>query len=59
MTQRFGFDDLVLITCSGETGTVIGYAQYKSAEDQALIRYKAADGRAVEAWWSISALEPI
>lgn len=44
------------ITCSGESGRVIGVANYETSEPQALLRYKAADGRAVESWWNVSAL---
>lgn len=46
----------VTITASGETGTVIGVAAYTDSNDQYLIRYKAADGRAVEAWWAVKAI---
>lgn len=46
----------VLIDCSNEEGKVIARAEYLNAEPQALIRYKAGDGRAVESWWSYSAL---
>lgn len=46
----------VTITASGETGTVIGVAAYTDSNDQYLIRYKAADGRAVEAWWAAKAI---
>lgn len=50
----------VKITCSGETGQVIGRAQYATTDDDSYyIRYKAADGRATEAWWQGSALEPV
>jgi hypothetical protein len=44
------------ISVSGETGAVIGRVEYASGEDQYLIRYKSADGRAVENWWVVSAL---
>lgn len=57
MNPVYGFDEKVKIACSGEKGVVIGYAQYKDAQDQALVRYKSGDGRAVETWWSVSALE--
>lgn len=49
--------DTVRINCSGETGTVIGKAEYSESNPTCLVRYKAADGRAVEAWWQASALE--
>lgn len=57
MTPIFGLGNTVRLTCSGETGKVVGYAQYIDHCDQCLVRYKAADGRAVEAWWDVSALE--
>lgn len=41
---------------SNERGVVIGRAEYATGEDQYLLRYRAADGRAVEAWWGESAL---
>lgn len=48
----------VAIAASGETGEVIGRAQYTTTENQYLVRYKAGDGRAVERWWQQSALTP-
>jgi hypothetical protein len=47
----------VTIVVSGETGEVIGRAEYVYAEPSYLVRYKDADGRAVESWWTESALE--
>lgn len=47
----------VEIAASGEQGIVIGRAQYSYAEDGYLIRYAARDGRAVENWWTESALK--
>ena len=49
--------DSVRIICSGETGQVIGRAEYTNAGPQCLVRYSGADGRAVEAWWNDDALE--
>jgi hypothetical protein len=49
----------VRISCSDEAGIVIARAEFDTAEDSYLIRYRAADGRAVEAWWTSSALQPI
>ena len=57
MNPIFGLGDKVVIACSGETGKVVGYAQYLDNGDQCLVRYKAGDGRAVESWWPVSALE--
>lgn len=53
---QFNLHDRVVITESGEAGQVIGRAQYANAEPGYLIRYKAADGRAVESWWTQGAL---
>lgn len=46
----------VTITASGETGTVQGRAHYVDANPSYYVRYKSADGRAVETWWNESAL---
>jgi len=53
---KFELKQQVTITASGETGEVIGRAEYQTAENSYLIRYKCADGRAVEAWWTEYAL---
>jgi len=45
-----------MIDASGENGEVIARAQYATSEDTYLLRYKSADGRAVEAWWGESAI---
>jgi hypothetical protein len=58
MLFRFILDASVAIAVSGEQGTVIARAEYLNAENHYLVRYKAADGRAVEAWWGESALTP-
>ena len=55
-TFRFDLEETVSIECSGETGVVIGRAQYLGDDDQYYIRYKAADGRAVTQWWPEPAL---
>lgn len=55
---RFPLGASVLIGASGEVAQVIGAATYKFSEDSYLLRYKAADGRAVEQWWADSALHP-
>lgn len=46
----------VVITASGEKGIVIGRAEYTTSQPSYLLRYRSADGRAVEAWWSQDAL---
>lgn len=53
----FSLNDNVRISCSGETGLIVGRAEYSHYDNRYLIRYKAADGRAVEDWWPESALE--
>jgi hypothetical protein len=53
---KFGIKQVVKIEESGERGTIQGRAEYAAAENNYLLRYKAADGRAVEAWWQESAL---
>lgn len=53
---EFAIGQHVTITASGERGEVIGRAEYKTSENAYLIRYKAADDRAVESWWGESAL---
>ncbi len=53
----FVIGELVEINVSGEEGEVIGRAEYANQkEGMYLVRYKAADGRAVEVWWTESAL---
>ena len=54
----FALRDRLVIACSGEAGTVIARSEYVDyAAPQYLLRYKAADGRATDAWWPQSALE--
>jgi len=53
----FVLGDSVRISCSQEAGQIVGRAQYLNAENQYLIRYKKANGEAVERWWGESALE--
>lgn len=54
---KFNLGDKVMITTSGETGEVIGRAEFTSGNPQFQVRYLAADGRATECWWSDAALE--
>ncbi len=57
---RFPLGTPVAISVSGETGEVVGVAYYaNSFEPQYLVRYKAGDGRAVEAWWTENALKAV
>jgi hypothetical protein len=57
MTFVFNLKDTVRIIVSGEAGEVIGRAEYLNSNPQYLVRYKSADGRAVEYWWSGDALD--
>jgi hypothetical protein len=54
----FELGQTVIIEASGETGRVIARAEYETSENGYLIRYKAGDGRATEAWWTEDALIP-
>lgn len=54
---NFELGAMVKIIASGEEGEVIGRAEYESSENSYFVRYKAGDGRAVEAWWNESALK--
>jgi hypothetical protein len=53
---KFELGAQVTIAVSGESGEVLGRAEYQSSENGYFIRYKSADGRAVEQWWNESAL---
>jgi hypothetical protein len=53
---RFTLEEQVEIVASGESGEVIARAEYAAGENSYQVRYRAADGRAVEAWWGESAL---
>lgn len=41
---------------SGESGEIVGRAEYAASESQYLVRYVAADGRLTECWWNESAI---
>jgi hypothetical protein len=56
MTFKFELDTSVTIAASGETGMIIGRAEYIDSDNSYLIRYKAGDGRATEAWWTEKAI---
>jgi hypothetical protein len=55
-SKEFELSELVRLAMSDEQGTVIGKAVYAESPTQYLVRYKAADGRQVENWWSEQAL---
>ncbi len=54
---KFELNQSVKIMASSEHGEVIGRAEYAHCENCYLLRYKAGDGRAVESWWTESAIE--
>jgi hypothetical protein len=56
---KFELGQRVVIAVSGEQGTIQGRAEYMGSENQYQVRYKAGDGRAVEAWWEESALATV
>lgn len=51
MSFKYNLGDKVKITISGESGEVIGRAEYTATNPQYFVLFKAADGRAVTAWW--------
>jgi hypothetical protein len=53
---KFSLRQTLIISTSGETGEVLARAEYATGENSYYLRYKAADGRATEAWWAESAL---
>ncbi|MDN7488509.1 hypothetical protein QZM35_12445 [Burkholderia sp. AU45274] len=56
MAFKFSLGERVAIAESGESGSVHGRAEYSEAANNYYVRYVAADGRAVESWWSEGAL---
>lgn len=57
MTFKFNLGDEVTLQISGESGTVIGRAEYVNSTPSYYVRYRSADGRAIEAWWTGDALQ--
>ena len=55
-TFAFNLGQSVVITASGETGTVRGRAEYVNSEPSYFVHYKAGDGKAVSDWWPESLL---
>ena len=55
----FELEQPVAIRASGEQGEVIGRCERVGGEDQYLVRYADASGRAVENWWGVSALAAV
>ena len=56
-TFNFKLNDPVRLKESGETGVVISRSHSIECDPQYSVRYKAADGRQTECWWSENALE--
>lgn len=53
----FALASTAIIQSSGERGQIVSRSESTFAEPQYLLRYKSADGRAVEQWWSQGALQ--
>lgn len=56
---KFNLGAEVCIMTSDERGIVIARAEYTTSTNDYLIQYRAADGRAVEAWWREDAISLI
>jgi hypothetical protein len=56
---KFRLGQIVRIHVSGEEGEVIARSDSQRSEDQYQVRYKSGDGRAVESWWTVSALSGV
>ncbi|MCS0501419.1 hypothetical protein [Ancylobacter mangrovi] len=56
--KAFGFSlgEAVGLSASNEHGVVIARAEYVNRCPAYLVRYRAADGSMVEAWWDEDAL---
>ncbi|OWF73319.1 hypothetical protein B4902_08565 [Yersinia frederiksenii] len=59
MKFKFEIGQLVEPRISDEWGEVKARAEYMTSENQYFIYYKAADGRAVSAWFNESDLEAV
>lgn len=55
-TFKFNLGQQVVIDESGESGVITARAEYQASQNSYFLRYKAADGRAVQAWWDEDAL---
>lgn len=54
--MKFKLGETVTLDVSGETGKIVARTEYEAGEAGYLIRFRAADGRACEAWWGQSAI---
>ena len=48
---KFNLEEEVSLKESGETGIIIGRAEYTNQSPSYLVRYRAADGRQQKVWW--------
>lgn len=55
----FELNQMVELRVSDEFGEVRGRAEYVNSENQYLVHYRAADGRAVSSWFDESLLLPL
>lgn len=53
---KFELDQKVALSLSGESGIVVGRAEYLRHERQYFVRYKTANGEQVERWHDESAI---
>lgn len=53
---KFEMNSRVEIIESGETGVVVGRAEHNYCDAMYQVRYRSADGRAVEVWWTETSL---
>lgn len=58
-TFTFDLGQDVSLSLTGESGVVIGRAEYLDSTPHYLVRYAAGDGRQTEAWWAGSALSAV
>lgn len=54
--MKFAIGDIVVLSVIGQNCLVIGRAEYFNDEPSYFLRYKDAQGNAVEQWWTESAL---
>ena len=58
-SYNFEMGQTVKLSLTGESGTIIGRAEFKYSENSYYLRYVAADGRQVQQWHDESALETV
>ncbi|WP_430689868.1 hypothetical protein [Klebsiella variicola] len=58
MSFKHELGQVVNVTISEEEGHIKARAEYTHAPNQYLIHYRAADGRAVDAWFEEGELSP-